>query len=202
MTLLTLKEVKSNLTTVDFSKLPKPTKKNKGYRGQLLELAVGIENSSNLCDMVDGELKSFTRGQSIAVTQLNHALPEIEKNVPFKDTVVGKKLDNTLYVSFSKENEYLSSKEISSKNDPEHFSKLEQDYNDIKDIIRNAIKERKELKAWEERLNKESNKIKLNEDELRNREKDIRLKEEKQKTEAERLTKKDEELILVTKELR
>ena len=147
MTLLTLKEVKSNLTTVDFSKLPKPTKKNKGYRGQLLELAVGIENSSNLCDMVDGELKSFTRGQSIAVTQLNHALPEIEKNVPFKDTVVGKKLDNTLYVSFSKENEYLSSKEISSKNDPEHFSKLEQDYNDIKDIIRNAIKERKQLKT-------------------------------------------------------
>ena len=99
MTLLTLKEVKSNLTTVDFSKLPKPTKKNKGYRGQLLELAVGIENRSNLCDMVDGELKSFTRGQSIAVTQLNHALPEIEKNVPFKDTVVGKKLDNTLYLS-------------------------------------------------------------------------------------------------------
>ena len=140
---LTLKEVKENLTTVDFSKLPKPAR-NKGGRGQLLELALGIDNSSNLCDMVDGELKSFTRGQSIAVTQLNHALPEIEKNVPFKDTVVGKKLDNTLYVSFSKENEYLSSKEISSKNDPEHFSKLEQDYNDIKDIIRNAIKERKE----------------------------------------------------------
>ena len=41
--------------------------------------------------MVDGELKSFTRGQSIAVTQLNHALPEIEKNIPSKDTVVGKK---------------------------------------------------------------------------------------------------------------
>ena len=35
---LTLKEVKENLTTVDFSKLPKPAR-NKGGRGQLLELA-------------------------------------------------------------------------------------------------------------------------------------------------------------------
>ena len=58
---LTLKEVKENLTTVDFSKLPKPAR-NKGGRGQLLELALGIDNSSNLCDMVDGELKSFTQG--------------------------------------------------------------------------------------------------------------------------------------------
>ena len=51
---LTLKEVKANLTTVDFTKLPKPAR-NKGGRGQLLELALGIDNSSNLCDMVDGE---------------------------------------------------------------------------------------------------------------------------------------------------
>ena len=32
---LTLKEVKENLTTVDFTKLPKPAR-NKGGRGQLL----------------------------------------------------------------------------------------------------------------------------------------------------------------------
>ena len=68
---LTLKEVKENLTTVDFTKLPKPAR-NKGGRGQLLELALGIDNSSNLCDCVDGELKSFTQGESIAVTQLKH----------------------------------------------------------------------------------------------------------------------------------
>ena len=88
---LTLKEVKENLTTVDFSKLPKPTKKNKGYRGQLLELALGIENSSNLCDMVDGELKSFTRGQSIAVTQLNTHYPKFLQTFHSIVQVVGKK---------------------------------------------------------------------------------------------------------------
>ena len=42
---LTLSQVKTNLTNVDFSKLPKPGK-NKGDRGQLLELALGIPNSS------------------------------------------------------------------------------------------------------------------------------------------------------------
>ena len=43
------------------------------------------------------------------------------------------------------------------------------------------LKERKELKAWEERLNKESNKIKLNEDELRNREKILDQKKKNKK---------------------
>ena len=57
---LTLNEVKENLTKVDFSKLPKPKKTNKGKRGQLLELALGIANTSKLTDCVDGELKSFT----------------------------------------------------------------------------------------------------------------------------------------------
>ena len=64
------------------------------------------------------------------------------------------------------------------------------------------LKERKDLKIWEERLNKESNKIKLHEEELRLREKDIKLKDEKQKFEAERLIKKDENLTQIAKELR
>ena len=64
---LTLSEVQFNLTQIDFTTLPKPLK-NKGARGQLLELALGIPNSSKLTDMVDGELKSYTKGESIAVT--------------------------------------------------------------------------------------------------------------------------------------
>ena len=94
---LTLKEVKENLTTVDFTKLPKPAR-NKGGRGQLLELALGIDNSSNLCDCVDGELKSFTQGESIAVTQLKHILPEIFTNIPFYHTKLGMKTQQTLFV--------------------------------------------------------------------------------------------------------
>ena len=90
---LTLSEVQFNLTQVDFTTLPKP-RKNKGVRGQLLELALGIPNSSKLTDMVDGELKSYTKGESIAVTQLKHVLPEIFNNIPFKDSKVGIKLKN------------------------------------------------------------------------------------------------------------
>ena len=64
-----------------------------------------------------------------------------------------------------------------------------------------VLKDRKNLKNWEERLNKESNKIKINEDELRIKEKKINSIEEKQKIEADRLIKKDEHLIQIAKEL-
>ena len=108
---LTLSEVQFNLTQVDFTTLPKP-RKNKGVRGQLLELALGIPNSSKLTDMVDGELKSYTKGESIAVTQLKHVIPEIFNNIPFKDSKVGIKLRNTLYVGFDRDNNYLGTSKI------------------------------------------------------------------------------------------
>ena len=63
---LTLKETENRIKTTNFDSLPKP-RKNKGVRGQLLELALGIPNSSKLTDLVDGELKSFTKGESVAV---------------------------------------------------------------------------------------------------------------------------------------
>ena len=63
------------------------------------------------------------------------------------------------------------------------------------------LRERKDLKNWEERLSKESAKIRLNEEDLRLREKEILSKEEKQKIEADRLVKKDDHLIQIAKEL-
>ena len=63
-----------------------------------------------------------------------------------------------------------------------------------------VFKEKKELKIWEDRLNKESNKIKLIDDELRVKEKEIKSKEEKQINESERLIKKDGYLTQVSKE--
>ena len=79
---LTLTETQNRLQKTNFEALPKP-RKNKGVRGQLLELALGIPNSSKLTDLVDGELKSYTKGESVAVTQLRHTLPEIFNNTPF-----------------------------------------------------------------------------------------------------------------------
>ena len=125
---LTLSEVQFNLTQVDFTTLPKP-RKNKGVRGQLLELALGIPNSSKLTDMVDGELKSYTKGESIAVTQLKHVLPEIFNKTPFKDSKVGIKLKNTLYVGFDRDNNFLDSITLSREVDLRHYQELEEDFN-------------------------------------------------------------------------
>jgi len=134
---LSLSEVKVNFSKVDFTKLPKPST-NKGDRGQLLELALGIPNSSNLTDMVDGELKTYTRGESIAVTQLNHCIPEILKGVSFNDSKVGKKLEQTLYVGFDRDNNFLGFVETNQTTDKEHYRQLKEDYNFICDKIRTA----------------------------------------------------------------
>ena len=50
---LTLTETQNRLQNTNFEALPKP-RKNKGVRGQLLEIALGIPNSSKLTDLVDG----------------------------------------------------------------------------------------------------------------------------------------------------
>ena len=134
---LSLSEVKVNFSKVDFTKLPKPST-NKGDRGQLLELALGIPNSSNLTDMKDGELKTYTRGESIAVTQLNHCIPEILKGVSFNDSKVGRKLERTLYVGFDSNNNFLGFVETNQTIDKEHYRQLEEDYNFICDKIRTA----------------------------------------------------------------
>ena len=142
---LTLNEVKENLTKVDFSKLPKPKKTNKGKRGQLLELALGIANTSKLTDCVDGELKSFTQGESIAVTQLKHILPQIFANIPIYRTKLGIKTQQTLFVGFDRDNNFIGSTTLTPDSDPKHFEQLEQDFHDICDAILDAYYDKKEL---------------------------------------------------------
>ena len=142
---LTLNEVKENLTKVDFSKLPKPKKTNKGKRGQLLELALGIANTSKLTDCVDGELKSFTQGESIAVTQLKHILPQIFENIPIYRTKLGIKTQQTLFVGFDRDNNFIGSTTLTPESDPKHFEQLEEDFHDICDAILTAYYDKKEL---------------------------------------------------------
>ena len=83
---LTTEQVEKKLNTFDYSQLPKPGK-NKGDRGQLIETALGIPNSSNLTDLVDGELKTFTVGQTIAVYNGRQFVP-----VYITENMVGHKL--------------------------------------------------------------------------------------------------------------
>ena len=129
---LPLRETQNRLQTTDFEALQKP-RKNKGVRGQLLEIALGIPNSSKLTDLVDGELKSYTKGESVAVTQLRHTLPEIFNNTPFNKSKLGIKISRTLYVAFDRNNKFLGTATHTKTN-----QLIEQDYNDICEFVRSA----------------------------------------------------------------
>ena len=129
---LTLTETQNRLQKTNFEALPKP-RKNKGVRGQLLELALGIPNSSKLTDLVDGELKSYTKGESVAVTQLRHTLTEVFNKTPFNQSKLGIKISRTLYVAFDRQNNFLGTA-THTKTNP----LIEEDYNDICEFIRNT----------------------------------------------------------------
>jgi DNA mismatch repair protein MutH len=133
---LTTLQTFAKLKVTDFSGFDKPAC-NKGARGQLIELALGIPNSSKLTDLVDGELKTFTVGETIAVTQLNHCLTEIiEDKVDFDSSKVGEKLKQTIYVGFTRSNDYVGTEILNQEIHPEHYQQLREDYNYICDTIR------------------------------------------------------------------
>ena len=141
---LTLRETENRIKTTNFDSLPKP-RKNKGVRGQLLELALGIPNSSKLTDLVDGELKSFTKGESIAVTQLKHTLPQIFDKTPFPQTKIGIKLQQTLYVGFDRQNNFLGTTTLTPDSNPKHYELLQNDYDFIANRIRQSFYNKSEL---------------------------------------------------------
>ena len=143
--MLTTLQTAAKLKVTDFSAFPKPAK-NKGARGQLIELALGIPNTSNLKDLVDGELKTFTVGESIAVTQLKHCLSEIiEDKVSFSESKVGEKLKQTIYVGFTRSNDYVGTEVLNEETHPEHYQELEEDYQFICDAIRTLFNAGKQL---------------------------------------------------------
>jgi hypothetical protein len=135
---LSTNQVYAKLKTTDFSAFDKPGM-NKGGRGQLLETALGVANSSNLTDLVDGEIKSYTVGQTIAVTQVKHCLPDIiDGTVEFEDSKVGQKLAQTIYVAFTKNNDYVGTKVVNAELDPQHYQELAEDYGYIAAHIKAA----------------------------------------------------------------
>ncbi len=135
---LSTAQVQAKLNTTDMSYFAKPGK-NKGDRGQLFEIALGIKNSSDLTDLVDGELKSFTLGESIAVTMLQHCLTEIiDESAEFEESKVFAKLKQTVYVGFDRAGNFLKSKTINEENSPEHYQELAEDYGYISAQIKAA----------------------------------------------------------------
>ena len=142
---LSTNQVYAKLKTTDFSVFDKPGR-NKGSRGQLLETALGIPNTSKLKDLVDGELKSFTVGESIAVTSLKHCLSDIiDGIVEFEDSKVGQKLAQTIYVAFTNNNDYVGTKVVNEELDPQHYQELAEDYGYIAAQIKAAYATGSEL---------------------------------------------------------
>ena len=138
-------QVYGKLKSIDFRGFRKP-KKNKGARGQLIELALGIPNSSKLTDLVDGELKTYTVGQTISVTSLKHCLFDIiERTVEFEDSKVGQKLAQTIYVGFTKDNDHVGTKIVNCEIDPQHYQELAEDYGYIAAQIKAAYATGSEL---------------------------------------------------------
>ena len=142
---LTTNQVYGKLKVTDFSVYEKPGK-NKGARGQLLETALGVPNSSDLKDLEDGEIKTFTVGESIAATQLKHCLSEIiEDSISFDESKVGQKLKQTVYVAFSRNNDYVGTEILNEETHPEHYQELREDYEFICEQIRTAFERGVEL---------------------------------------------------------
>jgi len=145
MSKLTTLQVAAKLFVTDFSAFDKPGR-NKGARGQLLETALGVPNSSDLKDLEDGEIKTFTVGESIAATQLKHCLSEIiEDQVSFEQSKVGQKLKQTVYVGFTRENDYVGSVVLNEETHPEHYQELKEDYEFICNNIRTLFDAGKQL---------------------------------------------------------
>ena len=142
---LTTNQVYGKLKVTDFSVYEKPGK-NKGARGQLLETALGVPNSSDLKDLEDGEIKTFTVGESIAATQFKHCLSEIiEDSISFDESKVGQKLKQTVYVAFSRNNDYVGTEILNEETHPEHYQELREDYEFICEQIRTAFERGVEL---------------------------------------------------------
>jgi DNA mismatch repair protein MutH len=139
MTKLTTTEASAKLKVTDFDAIGIPGR-NKGARGQLLEIALGVPNSSDLKDLEDGEIKTFTIGESIAATQLKHCLSEIiEDSVSFDESKVGQKLKQTLYVGFTRAHKYVGCAILNEETHPEHYQQLREDFDYICQKIRDAF---------------------------------------------------------------
>ena len=132
-----LAEAHTKLNQVDKAKAPVPGK-NKGDRGQWVESKIGLDLSSKLNHFEDGELKTFKSGQTIAVTMVNHCLKEIIESSSYKDSNVGKKLYNVLFVKFAKSGEFIKSVVFNPQTHQDLYNKLEEDYNYICDRIRES----------------------------------------------------------------
>lgn len=117
---------------------------NKGKTGQLLEVALGLKNTSNLLDFEDGELKTNKCNmfgeplETMFITQILSIIDDLLSFKNFYKTRLYDKIDNLLYVPICKEGKpedwfFLPYKHIN-LNDKNYYDlciQLEHDYYSI-----------------------------------------------------------------------
>lgn len=121
--------------------------KNKGYRGQYVEKKVGLQNCSDLADFKGGgDLKTVTLGQTNAITQLLHMLPEIiELDIDFEKSKLYEKIKDVVWVIYDKRGVLIKRTNVSLCENIELQNKLIQDFNYIKHEIRRRYNKKEEL---------------------------------------------------------
>jgi len=129
---------------------------NKGYAGQILELIIGLNLSSALSDLEDGEIKTtilrnnLTR-EWIPITVLNHLLDEMMEKLPWEKTKVFNKINNFILVPCHKDSKdwhkwtFAAPIHISAAKDKEIFIKFKEDYEHISNRIRQIINQKELL---------------------------------------------------------
>ena len=142
---LTVKEAVDIFKKTNFEKISSP-EINKGSRGQLVEKILGLKNNSNLIDLEDGELKTFTRGESIPITQIHHCLSDIiYESISYENSKVGQKLNQVIFIGFSRSNCFLGFNIINKDIDLNIYKKISEDYEFICNQIRETYNKKGQL---------------------------------------------------------
>ena len=115
------------------------TGKGKGVRGWAFEELLGVEKTSDLNDLADGELKTCRLTGQLNITSLGHTLNEAILFVPFEKTKLYKKIQKVIFCFFDKDNEFLGVRVFDIRNHRSLKKALKEDYDALCDYLRCSV---------------------------------------------------------------
>ena len=120
--------------------------RGKGVRGWAFEELCGVDKTSDLNDLEDGELKTVAIGGHLNVTQLQHTLHDILIYKPFERTKLYKKLQKTIICYFDKSTgDFEEIRALDLRNHKELTEQLKEDYYALAEYIRCSVVKGREL---------------------------------------------------------
>jgi len=120
--------------------------KGKGARGWAFEELCGVDKTSDLNDLEDGELKTVILGGHLNITQLNHTLHEVLTYKTFEKTMLYKKMQKTIICYFDKDTgDFVDIRVLDLRNHKSLKKALKEDYNALCEYIRCSLVKGREL---------------------------------------------------------